>query len=147
MTDPTDTSELVPPMHPGEQLAAELSRSMMWDMIGPYSIRDEAFKYGQHPASDDVLEAEAEEFRARQSTLLPFGMFLPMYCTIASEAACRAVVIGQGLLEDMTPEELFNFRMNNIHFASSVAASVIGNMLQRGLLTYGDNHELLGSQA
>lgn len=145
--DPMEPVEPVPPMLPGEQLTAELTRSMMWDMIGPYQIRDEPYKYGQHPASMDVLEAEAAEFWARKSTLLPFGMFFPMYCFIAAESASKAVLVGHGMLEHMSPEEQQNFRMNNIKFATSVAESVVGHMLQRGLVKYGDNYEFLGSQA
>jgi hypothetical protein len=147
MIDPMEPVEPVPPLPPGEQLAAELRRSMMWDMIGPYAIRDEPLKYGQHPASMDVIEAEAAEFWARKSTLLPLGMYFPMYCVIAAETACRAIIMGEGMLDKMTPEDLHNFHINNIRLASSVAESVVGHLFQRGLITYGENYELLGKQA
>lgn len=135
--------EPVPDIDLGQVLATRLQRSTLWDMVGPYNMRDTPGLYGQNPASTDVLEREAVDMWERKHALIPFGENLPMLCSIAAHAATRAIMVGEGM--QLSPEQQMNLTMNNTFVSMRVAQSVIGHMLQAGMITYGGRNELLGS--
>jgi hypothetical protein len=116
----------------------------MWDMIGPYNMRDEPTKFGQQPASMDVLEAEAKDMWARKHSLLPLGDNFGLLCFIASQAVSSAILMGEGYIDTMSSEEQLKFRMNNVKLGTHVTESVVGHLLEAGFITYGENNELLG---
>lgn len=146
MTDPFEDVSPVAPIDPWQALTTELSRSMMWDMIGPKRMRDEPQKYGQHPASLDVLEAEAKEMYARKHAMLPFGMDFSLLCYMAAESASLALIKNDEALSDLPDEEKLKFRIHNVKLGTAIAETVVSHMLQKGLIKYGDTDEFLGEQ-
>lgn len=147
MLDPFEEVEPAPDIDPWQALASELSRSMMWDLIGPQLMRTKPNQFGQNPASPDVLEAEAKEMWARKRSLSPFGMDLPLLCYMAAETASLALMNTEEALQDLSEEDQFKFRMNTIRLSSAIVESVIAHMLQKGLIKYGERYEFLGEQA
>lgn len=144
MIDPFEEVEPAEPLDAQQVLMTQLARSMMWDMIGPYKMRDEPTKYMQNPASTDVLEAESQEFWHRKHLLGPFGMDFPMLCFVASQTASSALLLGEGLQDKLTPEEQMKFRVSNLKLGTAVAEAVVGHLLQKGLIRYGALNEFLG---
>jgi hypothetical protein len=146
MTDPFEDVTPATPLDPWQVLTTELSRSMMWDMIGPEIMRNNPTKYGQNPASDDVLEAEASEMWSRKQSILPFGLDFPFLCYVAAEIASLALIKSDEVLTRMSDDEKMRFRVHNIKLSTAVAESVVSHMLQKGLINYGDRNEFLGKQ-
>lgn len=144
MLDPFEEVEPAPAIDPWQALTTELSRSMMWDMIGPVALRDEPTRFGQNPASTDVLEAEAEEMWARKRSLTAFGMDLPLLCHMAAETASRIIYGKEESMQHMNAEEIFQFRVRNVVLGTAIAETVVSHMLQKGLITYGETDEFLG---
>lgn len=146
MVDPFEEVSPIDPVDPWQALTSELSRSMMWDMIGPTRMQDEPVRFGQHPASPDVLEAEAWEMRARKQSMLPFGMDFSLLCYMAAESASLALIRSDKAMEDLPDEEKLKFRIHNVKLGTAIAESVVSHMLQKGLIKYGDTDEFLGEQ-
>jgi hypothetical protein len=146
MTDPFEEVNPLLPIDPWQALSVELSRSMMWDMIGPNRMQEEPDKFGQHPASLDVLEVEAEEMWARKKAMLPFGMDFSLLCYMAAESASLALIRSDDMMENLPDEEKLKFRIHNVKLGTAIAESVVSHMLQKGLIQYGDDSEFLGRQ-
>ena len=144
MTDPFEEVSPAAPIDSWQALTTELSRSMMWDMIGPTRMRDEPIKHGQQPASLDVLEAEAKEMWERKHSMLPFGMDFSLLCYIAAESASLALIQNDANLIDLPEEEKLKFRTHNVKLGTAIAESVVSHMLQKGLIRYGERSEFLG---
>jgi hypothetical protein len=142
--DPFEEVSAVPEIDPVQQLTIELSRSMMWDMIGPHKMRDEPIRFGQNPASTDVLEAEAKEMWERKHALVPFGWDFPLLCYIAAQTASSAIISGDPTFAEMHEEDQMKFRINNVNMGNVVAAAVVSHMLQKGLIKYGEQDVILG---
>jgi hypothetical protein len=147
MLDPFEDVSPATPIDPWQALTTELSRSMMWDMIGPKRMRDEPEQYGQHPASPDVLEAEAKEMWARKHLMLPFGMDFPLLCYMASEAASLALIKNDDQMKQLPEEDKLKFRAHNIRLGTAIAETVVSHMIQKGLIKYGETDEFLGTEA
>lgn len=144
MIDPFEEVSPVPEIDPWQVLTTELSRSMMWDMIGPYKMRDEPTRFGQNPASLDVLEAEGKEMWERKHALMPFGWDFPLLCYIAAQSASSAILIGDPTFAAMDDEDKLKFRINNVNLGTVVAEAVVSHMLQKGLIQYGERDVILG---
>lgn len=136
MLDPFEDVTPPEPMDSSAVLAALLQRSMMWDLVG-MKIKDTPDKFGQKPASPDVIAAEHKEMIIRQYSLMPFGSVLPMMCYISAESASQALLAMDEKYKDMSDEEQAQFRAHNVHLGAVVASSVIAHMIQGGLLHYG----------
>lgn len=144
MMNPFEEVEPLAPIDPMELMMSQLSRAMLWDMVGPYSMRDKAELLGQHPASTDVLEAEAKEMWERKRSLLPFGMDFPFLCHVASETASTALLSTNPNLNSMGEMDKAEFRAGNVRLGTAIAEAVVSHMLEKGLIKYGDNNEFLG---
>lgn len=147
MLDPFEEVSPVAPMDPWQALTTELSRSMMWDMIGPSRMQNEPVKYGQQPASPDVLDAEAKEMWVRKHSMLPFGMDFSLLCYMAAESASLALIKNDETLSELPEEDKLKFRIHNVKLGTAIAESVVSHMLQKGLIQYGETDEFLGKQA
>lgn len=126
-------------------LAKQLSRSMLWDMIGSRLQKDPEH-FNQFPASPDVLEAEEKEMWMRKNSLLPFGMDFPFLCYLAADAASHILICEDEDLQKLDEEEITKFRYHNYKLGTAVTVAVLTHMLQRGLITYGERYEFLGEQ-
>jgi hypothetical protein len=146
MLDPFEEVSPVAPMDPWQALTTELSRSMMWDMIGPTRMHNEPVRYGQQPASPDVLEAEGKEMWARKHSMLPFGMDFSLLCYMAAESASLALIKNDDTLSELPDEEKLKFRIHNVKLGTAIAETVVSHMLQKGLIQYGEVDEFLGEQ-
>jgi hypothetical protein len=144
MIDPFEEVSPVAPIDPLQALTTELSRSMLWDMLGPGRMQNDPGKYGQQPASIDVLEAEAREMWDRKNSLLPFGRDLHLLCYMAAESASLALIHSEEELKALPDEERLKFRVHNVKLGTAIAESVVSHMLQKGLVKYGDHNEFLG---
>jgi hypothetical protein len=144
--DPFEDVSPVTPLDPWQALTTELFRSMMWDMIGPYKMRDEPYKYGQNPASMDVLEAEAQEMWTRKHSMLPFGMDFSLLCYMAAESASLALIRSDAAMEQLPDEKKLEFRTHNVKLGTAIAEAVVSHMLQKGLIKYGEADEFLAEQ-
>lgn len=146
MTDLDPFEEVTPvaPLDQWQALTTELSRSMMWDMIGPNRMLHDPESYGQHPASSDVLEAEAMEMWGRKRSILPFGMDFNLLCYMAAESASLALLNGDETMQELPEEEKYKFRVHNVKLGTAIAEAVVSHMLQKGLIKYGDISEFLG---
>jgi hypothetical protein len=144
MYDPFEEVEPVEEIEPLQQLAMEISRSMTWDMIGPIKMQKDPIRFGQNPASLDVLEAEAREMWGRKNSLLPFGLDFPFLCYMASEAASYALINSDDAMKLLSEEDKMKFRFHNYKLGTAIAEAVVSHMLQRGLITYGEHNEFLG---
>src|SRR6202007_465519 len=141
MTNQFEEESPVAPIDPWQALTTELGRSMMWDMIGPNRMQNEPEKYGQHPASLDVLEAEGKEMWARKHSMLPFGMDFSLLCYMAAESASVALIRNDEMLVDLPDEEKLKFRIHNVKLGTAIAETVVSHMLQKGLIQYGESNE------
>lgn len=146
MLDPFEEVSPVAPIDPWQALTTELSRSMMWDMIGPTRMHNEPGKYGQQPASPDVLEAEAKEMWTRKHSMLPFGLDFSLLCYMAAESASLALIRNDDTLNELPDDEQLKFRIHNVKLGTAIAETVVSHMLQKGLITYGETDEFLGEQ-
>lgn len=145
MIDPFEDVAAPEMPNPLEQLTTELSRSMMWDMIGPINMKDHSDDFGQNPASMDVLEAEAQAMWKRKQALMVFGQDLPLFCTLATEAASNTLITANDNLKNMPEQFKMQYKQDNLRVSALVTASVISHMLQKGMLKFGDRYyELLG---
>lgn len=143
MLDPFEEVDPAEDIDPWQVLTTQLSRSMLWDMIGPDRMRDESLKFGHAPASPDVLEAEGKEMWERKYALVPFGWDFPLLCFIASEAASAALINSDEKLRAMSEEDIYKFRVNNVRLVTAATESVVGHMIQNGLIKYGDFHDIV----
>lgn len=144
MIDPFEEVSPVEAIDPWQALTTELSRSMMWDMIGPSRMQAEPQKYGQQPASVDVLEAEAREMYTRKHSMLPFGMDFSLLCYMAAESASLALIKSDDDMINLPDEEKLKFRIHNVKLGTAIAETVVSHMLQKGLIQYGETNEFLG---
>lgn len=144
MIDPFENVEPLAELDPLEVLNAKISRSMMWDMIGPVQMARTPEKFGQNPASKDVLEAEASEMWERKNTLVPFGLDFGYLCYMAAEAASYALINSDDAMKSLSEEDRMKFRFHNYKLGTAIVEAVVSHMLQRGLITYGVNNEFLG---
>lgn len=144
MLDPFEEVSPLSAIDPWQALTTELSRSMMWDMIGPSRMQTEPQKYGQQPASVDVLEAEANEMYTRKHSMLPFGMDFSLLCYMAAESASLALIRSDDDLINLPDEEKLKFRIHNVKLGTAIAETVVSHMLQKGLIQYGETNEFLG---
>ena len=146
MYDPFE--EVEQPDSPDELAATakQISRDMLWDMIGPYKMQQDPLRFHQHPASLDVLEAEAKDMWKRKNSLLPFGMDFPFLCYLASDAASHILICEDDSLQSLPEEEITKFRYHNYKLGTAITVAVLSHMLQRGLITYGEQYEFLGDQ-
>lgn len=138
--DPFEEVEPLEPMDVQEAFASSVHRSVMWDLLGPKKMWNSSEKYGQNPASPDVLNAEYEEMMKRHNSLTPFGGSLPLLCYIAAESASQIVMASDSRYDEIPEEEKMKFRAHNVQLGSAVASSVIGHMIQSGLLHYGGHN-------
>lgn len=143
--------EEVTPLEPlgyPEVFASLIKRSIMWDLIGPTRMWQQSVKYGQEPASPDVLRKEYEDMMVRKRGLLPLGGTLALMCYVAAESATEAIIASDEKLSKLTDDERTSVRMQNVALSSAVTESVIGHLLQSGILVYGDPpNEFLGTEA
>jgi len=144
MLDPFEEVEPVLPLDPFRVLTAQLSRSMLWDMVGPHWMRSDPELFGQQPASEEVLEAEAKEMWNRKRSLLPFGMDFSLLCYMAAESASLAILKGDEQLSNLADEDKLKFRVGNIKLGTAIAEAVVSHMLEKGLIKYGDHDVILG---
>jgi hypothetical protein len=144
MTDPFEEVSPAAPINPWQELNIRFSRSMLWDMLGPYQMMNNSAQYGQNPASMDVLEAEAKDMMEREYSMLPLGMDFGLLCLIASETASSVLMKNDEDLQHLPQEELMKFRQHNIRLGTTIAKSVVSHMLQKGLIKYGELNEFLG---
>lgn len=142
--DPFEEVSPVAPLDQWQALTTELSRSMLWDMIGPHKMLHDPESFGQHPASEDVLEAEAMEMWARKRSMLPFGMDFNLLCYMAAESASLALINGDENMAGLPDEERYKFRIHNVKLGTAIAEAVVSHMLQKGLIKYGDINVILG---
>lgn len=144
MTDPFEEVEPAMPLDAWQVLTAQLSRSTLWDMVGPYWMTTDPELFGQSPASPDVIDAEAKEMWERKNLLIPFGMDLQLLSFMAAEAASLAILKSDTNLDNMPESDKIKFRASNVKLATAVAESVISHMLQKRLIQYGEQDEFLG---
>ena len=137
MTDPFEEVEPLTPLDEWAVRSTTLQRSMMWDFIGPFKMRDSPEQFGQTPASSDVLEQEYKEMAARYSLLSPFGSQLSLMCYIAAESISQVLLTSDDKYESMSEEEQLQFRMQNVNIGAAITNSVLSHMLQDGLLQQG----------
>lgn len=129
----------VEPLNPLDTIALfplALRRSMMWDMVGDAMIKDPE-RFGENPASDDVIEAEFKEMVDRNRTLNPFGPGIEMYCSLAAAAATSAVLAIEPKAQGLSEEEKEEFLAENTRISSMVTRTVLGHMLYKGLIHVG----------
>lgn len=130
---------IVEPLNPLDTIALfplALRRSMMWDMVGDAMIKDPE-RFGENPASDDVIEAEFREMVNRNRMLHPFGPGLEMYCTLAAAAATSAVLAIEPKAQGLTDEEKEEFLAENTRISTMVTQTILGHMLYKGLIHVG----------
>ena len=144
MINPFEEVTPAEPIDPWQALTTSLFRSILWDMVGPNQITNNPEKFNQHPASQDVLEAETEEMWARKRSLMPLGMDFPLLCRIAADSASLILMRTDEEIANLDEEAMVKFRIGNIRLGTAVAESVVSHMLQRGLIKYGDPNEFLG---
>lgn len=138
MIDPFENVEPLEPLDPFQVLTAQLSRSMLWDMIGPDNIKNSSELFNQQPASDEVLEAEAADMWARKQTLIPFGMDFPLLCYMAAESASLVMMKGDEKLGNLSTADKMQFRAGNVKLGTAIAEAVVSHMLQKGLIKHGE---------
>jgi len=144
LTDPFEEVDPVEEIDPWRVLTALHARSTLWDMVGGEEIAEHPERYGQTPASPEVLTAELEDTKARHSTLMPIAMEVQMLSYLAAESASLAMMKTYPDLDSLSDVDKLKFRSTNIRMGTAIAESVISHMLQKGLLKYGDNDEFLG---
>jgi hypothetical protein len=113
-----------------------LRRSMMWDMVADAMIKDPE-RFGENPASDDVVEAEFREMVDRNRMLNPFGPGIEMYCQLAAAAATNAVLAIEPKAQGLSDEEREEFLAENTRISTMVTRTVLGHMLHKGLIHVG----------
>lgn len=128
--------EPLPQMEPLEIYHTRLKRSMMWDMVGPRIAADPE-RFGQAPASNDVLEKEFNEMVVRQQGLLPLGLSLDIACRTASEAATAASLAMRSETDNLTEEEKAKTYADNFFISEAVAKSVLAHFISSGVLKVG----------
>jgi hypothetical protein len=134
---------VITPVEPLDTEAATVSvlqRSMMWDLVGVKGIREEPMKYGQNPASQDVIDKEYEEMIVRKSAITALGYQLPLLCHVAVESASQVLMASDPHWEFISPEDKLKFRMHNSKVATAVTESVISHLLQGGLIHIGGHN-------
>lgn len=114
-----------------------LSRSMMWEFIPPTTMKEEPQRFGQTPASNDVLKKEYEDFCKRRISLMPFDMTLTLLSAVAANAASTVLLEMNPGYKEMPEKEQEMFRLHNSHIANAVTRAVLGHLIQDGYLHYG----------
>lgn len=125
------------PLDNEQAVVSHLQRSMMWDIVGPTGIRDRPERFGQNPASQDVMDKEFEEMVLRKNALNSFGFRLPLLTHIAVESASQALLATDPRYSVFTDAEKVQFRMDNSKLATAVTQTVLSHMLQGGLIHVG----------
>lgn len=128
--EPYDTSENI------RYYPTVLNRQCMWDLVGDAMIK-EPERFGQSPASPDVMDAEYRDMVMRKRSLLPLGQHINHGSMIAATAATTAILAIEPKAAAMTDEEKAAFLAENIRVASAVTNSVISQLITNGLLHYG----------
>lgn len=136
--DPFEEVEPLDPLGNQEAFASFVRRSMKWDLIGPYKMWNDAEKFGENPASPEVMEKEYADMIRRKDKLLPIGAAISLFCYIAAESATEAILLGDESLSDITEDDKLRLRMQNVQLSSAVTESVLGHLFQAGLITYGE---------
>lgn len=144
MTDPFEDVEPVAPLDPWQVLTAQLSRSMLWDMVGPDAMAKSPEEFGQSPASPEVLAAETRELLERRELLVPLDMDLQILIYLAAENASLAMMKAYPELDNLPDTDKLKFRSTNIRLGTAIVESVVAHMLQKKLIKYGDHDEFLG---
>jgi hypothetical protein len=137
MLDPFEEVSPLEPLDTLGVLTQTLKRSIMWDIIGPYRMRDNPTDFHQQPASPDVMEAEYRDLILRQNSLMYLNPNLSMMCYIAAESATEALLKLDPRYKEMPEEEILQFRAHNVNMGAAIVGSVLGQMLQSGLLHIG----------
>lgn len=135
--DPFEEVEPLEPLGFQEVFASLSKRSIMWDLIGPHKMWNHSEKYGQSPASPDVLAREFEDMTERKSMLLPLGQSLPLLCYIAAESATEAIMASDPNFSELSDDDRMRFRMQNVQLGSVITESVLGHLIQNGLIHLG----------
>ena len=135
--NPFEEVEPLEPLDVQAAFAASIHRSMMWDLLGPHKMWNDSEKYGQCPASPDVLTAEYEDMMVRHNSLLPFGGSIPQLCFIAAESVSQIVMASDKRYAEISEEDRTKFRAQTVQMGSAITSSVIGHLIQSGLLHYG----------
>jgi hypothetical protein len=141
--DPFEEVEQPEEMNPLAVTTRQLSRAMLWDMVGE-NLTTDPVHYKQSPASPDVTDMEYEEMLARKVSLNAFGAAFPLLCQIASDTASHVLTCEDTKLQALSDDERMLFRYHNYKLGTAITVAVITHMLQNGLITYGDPYELLG---
>ena len=128
--------EPLPDVEPLEVYHARLKRSMMWDMLGP-RITSDPEKFGQVPASPDVLQMEFNDMATRHQSLMPLGLSLDIACRTAAEAATMVALATDPRHENITEEEKLQLFTDNVRISDAVAKSVMAHFISTGVLHYG----------
>jgi hypothetical protein len=145
--NPFEEVEPLEPLGYPEVFTSLIKRSIMWDLIGPARMWQQSVKYGQSPASPDVLRREYEDMLKRKRNLLPIGGQLALMCYVAAESATEAVFASDDKFSQLSDDEKVSVRMQNVAMSSAVTESVIGHLLQSGILVYGEPpNEFLGTE-
>jgi hypothetical protein len=126
----------LPAIEPLEIYHARLRRSMMWDLAGPL-IPSEPERFGQVPASPDVLEVEFNEMALRKQSLLPLGLSLDIACRTAAEAATMVSLATDKSAGELSEEDKMKYLANNVRISEAVTRSVISHFISTGILQYG----------
>lgn len=139
MTYDPFTAEIAPlePLDNEQAVISHLQRSMMWDIVGPAGIRKNPERFGQNPASQDVMDKEFEEMVLRKNALSSFGFRLPLLTHIAVESASQALLATDPRYSIYTDAEKLQFRMDNARLTTVVTETVISHLLQGGLIHFG----------
>lgn len=135
--DPFAEVEPLEPLGFQEAFASLVRRSIKWDLIGPHKMWQHPEQYGESPASPDVLAKEYAEMVKRKNGLLPISHPLSLFCYIAAESATDAILAGDESLSELSDDDKMRLRMQNVQLSSAVTETVIGHLLQAGLIKYG----------
>jgi hypothetical protein len=135
--DPFEEVEPLEPLGIHEVLTSRAKRSIMWDLIGPHKMWNYSEKYGQNPASPDVLHREYLDMVERKNLLLPLSNALPLLCYIAAESATEAIIASDESFAGISDEDRMKFRMQNVQLGSVITESVVSHLIQNGLIKYG----------
>lgn len=145
--NPFEEVEPLEPLGYPEVFTSLFKRSVMWDLIGPARMWQSSVKYGQEPASPDVLRREYEDMLKRKRALLPMSGQLALMCYVAAESATEAVFASDDKFSKLSDDEKISVRMQNVALSSAVTETVIGHLLQSGILVYGEPpNEFLGTE-
>jgi len=135
----TAVVEPLEPLDNERAVVSHLHRSMLWDLVGPIAITKHPEKFGQNPASEDVLNMEYREMLQRKTAVERLGYNLPLLTQVAVETASQVLLATEPGLSHLTEEGKLGFRMQNARVASVVTDTVVSHLLQGGIINFGGN--------